>query len=109
MDSRKFAQVVHDLRVYSQPHRASVRFYRDNKGLEVDAIVEAVDDRWIALEVKLGHHRVDEGASNLLALREKLTDDTNAACGALIVVVADSPTYTRPDGVVVTSIAALGP
>jgi hypothetical protein len=59
--------------------------------------------------VKLGHHRVDEGAANLLALRAKLTDAANQACGGLLVVVADSPTYTRPDGVVVTSIAALGP
>lgn len=103
------SQVIHDLRVYAQPHRATVRFYRDNKGLEVDAIVEAADGRWIAVEAKLGHHRADEGARNLLTLRSKLSDNVNAACGALIVVVADSPTYTRPDGVIVTSIAALGP
>lgn len=103
------SQTIHDLRVYAQPHRATVRFYRDNKGLEVDAIVESVDGRWIAIEIKLGHNRVDEGAKNLLSLRSRLTDSTNAACGALVVVVADSPTYTRPDGVIVTSIAALGP
>ncbi len=103
------SQTIHDLRVYAQPHRAEVRFYRDNKGLEIDAIVEAPDGRWLAAEVKLGHHRVDEGARNLLALREKLSPQANAACGALLVVVADSPTYTRPDGVLVTSIAALGP
>jgi len=103
------SQVVHDLRVYAQPHRATVRFYRDNKGLEVDAIVEATNGRWSAFEIKLGHHRVEEAARNLLALRGKLTDAVNAACGALVVVVADTPTYVRPDGVVVTSIAALGP
>ncbi len=103
------SQVVHDLRVYAQPHRAGIRFYRDNKGLEVDVIVESVDGRWIAIEVKLGHHRVDEGARNLLALQKKLTDEANASCRALMVVVADSPTYTRPDGVIVTSIASLGP
>jgi predicted AAA+ superfamily ATPase len=103
------SQVIHDLRVYAQPHRAEVRFYRDNKGLEVDAIVEATDGRWIGVEVKLGHHRVEDGAHNLLALRQKLSPATNAACGALVVVVADSPTYTRSDGVLVTSIAALGP
>jgi uncharacterized protein len=103
------SQTIHDLRVYAQPHRGSVRFYRDNKGLEIDAIVEAVDGRWIAVEVKLGHNRVDEGARNLLALREKLSAEANAACGALLVIVADSPTYTRPDGVIVTSIASLGP
>lgn len=103
------SQVIHDLRVYSQPHRGSVRFYRDNKGLEIDAIVEAADGRWIAVEVKLGHNRVDEGADNLLALQGKLSPEANANCGALLVVVADSPTYTRPDGVVVTSVASLGP
>ena len=103
------SQVIHDVRVYAQHNRASVRFYRDNKGLEVDAIVESTDGRWIALEVKLGHHRVDEGAANLLAMKKKLTDVANDACGALVVVVADSPTYKRPDGILVTSIASLGP
>lgn len=103
------SQVIHDLRVYAQAHRAQVRFYRDNKGLEVDAIVEATDGRWAAFEVKLGHHRVDEGAQNLLALRDKLADPVRSACGALAVVVADSPTYVRPDGVMVTSVGSLGP
>ncbi|MPZ19641.1 MAG: DUF4143 domain-containing protein [Luteitalea sp.] len=103
------SQVVHDLRVYAQARRSTVRFYRDNKGLEVDAIVEAADGRWIGIETKLGHSRVDEGAHNLLALRRKLSEETNALCGALVVVVADSPTYVRPDGVIVTSVASLGP
>lgn len=103
------SQVVHDLRVYAQAGRATVRFYRDNKGLEVDGIVEATDGRWLGVEVKLGHGRVDDGVRNLLALRDKLSAEVNKACGALLVVVADSPTYVRPDGVVVCSIGALGP
>ena len=103
------SQVIHDLRVYAQPHRAEVRFYRDNKGLEVDAIVEAADGRWIGVEAKLGHHRVDEAAANLLALRGKLADHVTERCGGLVVVLADTPTYTRPDGVIVTSIASLAP
>jgi uncharacterized protein len=103
------SQVVHDLRVYAQPHRGDVRFYRDNKGLEVDAIVEAADGRWVGVEVKLGHSWVEDGARHLLALRAKLSEETNAACGALVVVVADSPTYVRDDGVIVASLASLGP
>jgi predicted AAA+ superfamily ATPase len=103
------SQAVHDLRVYAQPHRAEVRFYRDNKGLEVDAIIEARDGRWVGMEVKLGHNRVDDGARNLLALREKLSSAARDACSALVVVVADTPTYVRSDGVLVTSIASLGP
>jgi len=103
------SQAVHDLRVYAQVSRGSVRFYRDNKGLEVDAIVETRDGRWLGVEVKLGAGRIDEAARNLLAMRAKLSVEATDSCGALVVVVPDTPTYTRPDGVVVTSIAALGP
>jgi len=37
--------VVRDLRVYSQPLRGEVSQFRDNKGLEIDAIVES-DTGW---------------------------------------------------------------
>jgi hypothetical protein len=103
------SQVIHDLRVYAEPHRASVRHYRDNKGLEVDAIVEATDGRWIGVEVKLGMYRLEESVRNLLALRDKLAPAARNHCGALVVVVPDAPTHTRADGVIVTSPAALGP
>lgn len=46
--------VVRDLRIYAQASDAVVLHYRDNTGLEVDAIVEARDGRWAAFEVKLG-------------------------------------------------------
>lgn len=103
------SQVVHDLRVYGLPHRATARFYRDNKGLEVDAVLETPDGLWIAFEVKLGASRIDEGASNLVSMHGKLASDAQERCRGLVVVVSDSPTYRRPDGVIVTSIAALGP
>ena len=103
------SQVVHDLRVYAQPHRGTVHFYRDNKGLEVDAVVERPDGRWIGVEVKLGHSWVEEGVETLLALRKKLSDEAKSACVGLMVVVADSPSYVRDDGVIVASIASLGP
>jgi len=103
------SQVVHDLRVYAQPSRGSVYFYRDNKGLEVDAIVERADGRWIGVEAKLGSNRIEEGVETLLALRKKLSDAANEACAGLMVVVAESPSYVRDDGVIVTSLSALGP
>ena len=103
------SQVIHDLRVYAEPHRATVSFYRDNKGLEVDAIIEDLDGRWAGFEVKLGPSRIEEGARNLLSMRGKLTEGEAAKCGALVVISADTPTYLRPDEVLVTSLAALGP
>lgn len=103
------SQATHDLRVYGLPHRATVRFYRDNKGLEVDAVLETPDGLWIGFEMKLGASRIEEGAANLVAMHGKLAKDAQERCRGLIVVVSDSPTYRRSDGVIVTSIAALGP
>ena len=57
--------VVRDLRVYAQATDARVLQYRDSGGLEVDAIVEAGDGRWMAFEVKLGHGQIDDAAANL--------------------------------------------
>jgi len=101
--------VVHDLRVLAIPQRATARFCRDNKGLEVDAIVERRDGRWLGVEAKLGVSQIDAAAANLLALRKKLDAEIVGACAGLLVVVADSPTFVREAGVIVTSLASLGP
>ncbi len=46
--------VIRDLRVYAQADDAEVFHYRDNTGPEVDAVIEAADGCWMAVEVKLG-------------------------------------------------------
>lgn len=82
--------VVRDLRVYAQENDAVVRHYRDNTGLEVDAIVETAAGTWAPFEVKLGHTQVDEAAKNLLAFFKRV--DTSV-CGrpAVIPVGALAP------------------
>ena len=49
---------MRDLRIYSQASGAAVWHYRDSDELEVDAVIETRDGRWMAAEVKLGG---DEG------------------------------------------------
>lgn len=101
--------LVRDLRVYAQASDARVLHYRDSGGLEVDAIVEAGDGRWMALEVKLGQSQIDEAAAGLKRFAERV--DT-ARCGSpalLGVVVATGYGYRREDGVAVIPIGALGP
>jgi len=101
--------VVRDLRVYAQAADARVSQYRDSGGLEVDAIVEAGDGRWLAFEVKLGHGQIDDAAASLLRFAARV--DT-ARCGApalLGVIVATGYGYRRKDGVAVIPIGALGP
>ncbi len=101
--------VVRDLRVYAQAADAEVLQYRDNTGLEVDAIIRARDGRWAAFEVKLGHRRVDEGARNLLKFRDRVDAHRLGQPGALAVIVPTGYSYARDDGVAVLSMGTLGP
>ena len=73
---------VRDLRVYSQAHDAEVYHYRDNTGLEVDAIVETAGGAWMGVEIKLGGERpIEEGARNLLKLRDRVDPDRTRPSG----------------------------
>ena len=43
-----------DLRVYAEGIGGEVKHYRDNSGLECDAVVHLEDGRWGGIEIKLG-------------------------------------------------------
>ena len=102
---------VRDLRIYSQAERAAVFHYRDNTGLEADAIVERDDGAWIAAEVKLNSRpsAIDKAARTLLRLRDKTTRQRAASLATLLVITSTGPAYRRPDGIQVAPITALGP
>jgi uncharacterized protein len=101
--------VVRDLRVYAQVADAQVLQYRDNTGLEVDAIVETGDGRWAAFEVKLGPAQVDVAAVSLLRLAERVDIDRMGKPAMLGVITGFGYGYMRKDGVAVIPIGALGP
>jgi predicted AAA+ superfamily ATPase len=101
--------VVRDLRLYAQAADAEVFHYRDNTGLQVDAIIEAQDGRWAAFEVKLGQAAIDEASASLRRFVDRI--DTNK-CGppaVLAVITGNGFGYVRPDGVAVIPIGSLGP
>lgn len=101
------SQVVHDLRVYAQAIGArGVFHYRDAKARdEIDAVVEASDGRWVAVEVKLGLSQVDAAASNLLRVVAKVARPPEAC----VVITPSGVAYRRPDGVLVVPLTVLGP
>lgn len=103
------SMAVRDLRVYAQPLDARVLHYRDNYGIEVDAIVETADGRWGAVEIKLGQGRIDQAAEGLLRFREQVDTDRSGTPAFLAVVVGGGYAYRRPDGVDVVPLTALGP
>ena len=103
------SMIVRDLRVHAQAAGGRVHHYRDNTGLEVDAIVDAGPRRWAAFEVKLGAGRIEEAASSLLRFAERVDTGSVGRPAALGVIVGSGYGYLRPDGVSVIPCAALGP
>ncbi len=103
------SMVIRDLRVYAQANDARVFHYRDNTGLEVDAIVEAGDGRWAAYEIKLGTGHIDAGAANLLKFAGRVDTGKCGSPALLGVIVGTGYGYMRKDGVAVIPVGALGP
>ncbi len=99
---------IRDLRVYSGANRASVYHYRDDSGLEVDAVIESRDGSWIAVEIKLGGQPLIESAArNLQKLAAKVTEAKRDALRNLVVITAGQTSYTRDDGVHVVALGNL--
>jgi uncharacterized protein len=102
------SMVIRDLRVYAQSSDARVLHYRDNTGLEVDAIVETGDGRWAAYEIKLGTGHIDAAAACLLKFAERVDTSKCGSPALLGVIVGTGYGYMRKDGVAVIPVGALG-
>ena len=101
------SMVIRDLRVYSQYLNGEVFHYRDSDGLEADAIIHLDDGRWGAIEIKLGASQIDDAATKLLKLANKV--DIRQKPSFLAVVTATQYGYRRDDGVYVIPIGSLKP
>jgi predicted AAA+ superfamily ATPase len=101
--------VVRDLRVLAQPLDGRVLHYRDNYGVEADAIVQLVDGRWAAFEIKLGAGLIEEGAASLLRFRNSIDVNKSGPPAVLGVITGNGYGYRRPDRIDVIPIGALGP
>lgn len=100
---------MRDLRVYADAADAKVFHYRDNTGLEIDAVVEAADGRWCAFEIKLGQGRVAEAAAALRKFAGRVDTRRTGHPGMIGVIVGTGYGFVREDGVAVIPIGALGP
>jgi predicted AAA+ superfamily ATPase len=99
--------VIRDLRVLAQALDGEVFHYRDNYGIEVDAIVQLRDGRWGAVEIKLGEGQVEAAAAGLLRFQKQLDLTRTGQPSFLAVVWGKGYGYRRPDGIAVVPIGAL--
>jgi len=99
--------VVRDLRIYSQAIGGTVFHYRDNTGLEADAVIHLDDGRWGLIEVKLGENLIDEAAENLKKLRDRIDTNMLNEPSFLMIITGTGYAYKRKDGVLVVPIGCL--
>lgn len=102
---------VRDLSVYANAIGGTVSHYRDNTGLECDAVLHLEDGRWGAIEIKLGGDElIEHGANSLKTLRNKIVEKSEEkAPSFLMVLTAIGGAYKREDGVYVAPINLLKP
>lgn len=103
------ALCIRDLRVYAQKNHGQVFFYRDNVGLEADAVVALRDGRWGLVEIKLNQSQADAASDSLRRVANKVDQTIMGAPSFLLVVTADGYAYRRNDGVYVVPIGCLKP
>lgn len=102
---------VRDLRIYASSLGGEVRHYRDNAGLECDAVIHLEDGRWGAIEIKLGGEKlIEEGCRSLNLLKSKIeSKSSEKAPSFLMVLTATGDAYRREDGIFVAPISMLRP
>ncbi len=102
---------VRDLKIYAETLGGDVLHYRDNAGLECDAVVHLEDGRWGAVEIKLGGDElIEAGAASLKLLKAKIEDKSDEKSPSfLMVLTAVGGAYQRDDGVYVVPINMLKP
>lgn len=102
---------VRDLSVYANAIGGTLTHYRDNAGLECDAVLHLENGRWGAIEIKLGGDGlVENGAKSLKTLRNKIVEKSDEkAPDFLMVLTAVGGAYQREDGVYVAPINLLKP
>lgn len=99
--------VARDLRVYAQALDGEIFHYRDKDNLEADLVIRLNDDRWAAVEVKLGSKEIEDGAKHLIELRNKVDTSNVGEPSFLMVVTGGQFAYRRNDGVFVVPIGCL--
>ncbi len=100
---------VRDLRVYAEAMGGVLYHYRDQSGLECDAVVHLRNGSYGLVEIMLGGDRlVEEGAKSLKTLAAKIDTDKMKAPSFLMVLTGTGQyAYRRQDGVCVVPIGSL--
>lgn len=98
--------VIRDLKIYTDELDGKVFHYRDNNGLESDAIIHLNDGRWAIVEVKLGGEKlIEEAVKNIRKLNEIVDEKNNMSFG--LIITANGKIRRIDDNIYVVPIKCL--
>ncbi len=98
---------IRDLRIYADSLDGSVYHYRDQLNFEVDAIIQLKDERWAAVEVKMGAGEIEKAAGNLIKFSENIDTAKTPAPSFLMVLTGTEYAFQLKNGVWVVPIGCL--
>lgn len=100
---------VRDLRIFAESINGSVYHYRDNTGLECDAVVHLRNGKYGLIEIKLGGDSlIEQGAKSLKKLKDCIdTTKMNKPSFLMVLTGIGKYAYKREDGVLVVPIGVL--
>jgi len=113
--------VLRDLLSFAQNHNGKIMHYRDDTGLEVDAIFQLADGKYALIEIKTGEGKIPQAEESLLKFKKVIKDHNEKALAdkehplpvyrepsALIIICANaSMAYTTDQGVKVIPVGCL--
>ncbi len=101
------ALCVRDLRIFTEHLDGQVFHYRDDHGLECDAVIRLKNGDFALVEVKLGGEAEEMAAADLNKLENLLISKGFAPPKFKMVLTAGEYAYTRKDGVLVVPLGCL--
>lgn len=100
----------HDLKIYAEYSDGQLFHFRDERGNEIDSIIEFPDGTYGAFEIKLGANQIDQAAEALIKFKSMMENEGDRAPKVLCVICGMSNmAYRRADGIIVVPITALRP
>lgn len=108
---------IRDLLVYASDldgisTSSPLRYYRDDAGLEADAVIELSDGRWCAFEFKLGSAKEAAGVESLKRVRAKVCENPSSRTKPpefmAVITGTGEYAYQAEEGIYVIPLRALG-
>jgi len=101
------ALCIRDLRIYADQINGTVYHYRDDHGLECDAVIRLNNGEYALIEIKLGGKSEEIAAKNLMKLEELLVAKKHPIPNFKMILTGGEFAYVRPDGIFVVPIGCL--